>query len=416
MQNSRKCCEKSLAAVLYTQQQQQQQEPKLQQLPEFQCPRDKTVQTDSADVLAGRGATAAMRIRSKYFRTLGVCTIPRLSACLKNEVSDLALGDIRITSSRWSSCSTCHHSGSRRSSTSSSKSGRTKEVEEYEGDDSISCSSACSDSSDSSEDAGRWPRRQCKACLLRGLSWGPVLHQPPKSQTITIFDWDDTLLCTSVLTCTSAGYDHGYPPLPPMWLLPDLARAAADLLEAACSLGPTFIITNALEGWVERSAQRWVPTLLPALDKVTEIISARSRYEWQDLDIQQWKLHAFLELQRSLDPRPVTNLIVVGDSDYEMDAARAMASQFPQAVVKTVKFKPTPMVLDLLRELELFREKLDQIVEAGSNLQIQLDRKPPRKPQEANADSEATPELDGDDVTPPAAAHSNRMARRFGCC
>merc|ERR1719362_1802986 len=248
----------------------------------------------------------------------------------------------------------------------SSRSGATGEVEEIEEEeeDGIACSSACSDCSGSSEDVDAWPGRRCKACLLRGLSLWPMLYQPPKSQTITIFDWDDTLLCTSVLTYTSTGRGGGYPPLPPMWLLPDLARAASDLLEAACRLGPTFIITNALEGWVERSAQRWVPTLLPALGKVNEIISARSRYEWQDPDVSQWKLQAFLELQRSIDPRPITNLISVGDSDYEMRAARVMASQFPRAVVKTVKFTPTPMVLDLLKELELLREKLDEIVEA----------------------------------------------------
>jgi hypothetical protein len=200
------------------------------------------------------------------------------------------------------------------------------------------------------------------------------MQETPKSQTITIFDWDDTLLCTSVLTYTNAGYG-GYLPLPPTWLLTDLARAASALLQASCRLGPTFIITNAVEGWVEQSAQRWVPTLLPALGKVDEIISARSRYEWQEPDSSQWKLQAFLELQRRLDPHPVTNLIAVGDSDYEMDAARAMASHFPQAVVKTVKFKPTPMVQDLLKELELLRTQLDDIVEAGGNLEIRLDRK-----------------------------------------
>lgn len=242
-----------------------------------------------------------------------------------------------------------------------------------------------------------------------------MLHQPPKSQTISIFDWDDTLLCTSVLTYTNTGYGSVYPPLPPAWLLPDLARAASDLLEAACRLGPTFIITNSSDGWVERSAQRWVPTLLPALGKVNEIISARSRYEWQDPDVSHWKLRAFLELQRSLDPRPITNLISVGDSDYEMRAARVMASQFPRAVVKTVKFTPTPMVLDLLKELELLREKLDEIVEAGSDLQVQLGRKQVRRPQNADANSTATPEQDSD-VTTPAATCTSHIRRRFGCC
>jgi len=402
MQNSLNCSE-------------DQQEPKLQDL----RGADIAKQTDSASVLAGRGAAAAMRIRAKYVHVLGVRAVPGLAADPTNELSDSALGAIPNMSSSLSSCSTCSSRGSRRNSTSSSKSVGTNEREEYEEEEGILCSSACnycSDCSDSSEVVEAWPGRRCKACLMRGLSLWPVLYQPPKSQTVTIFDWDDTLLCTSVLIGASAGHGIGYAPLPPMWLLPDLARAASDLLEAACRLGPTFIVTNAMEGWVERSAQRWVPTLLPALGKVNEIISARSRYEWQNPDVCHWKLQAFLELQRSLDPRPVTNLIAVGDSDYEMNAARVMASQFPRAVVKTVKFRPAPMALDLLRELELFRQKLDPIVEAGSNLQIQLDRKPSRKPQEANAESQATAEQDGGDVTHSAAAPTNRIERRLGCC
>jgi len=388
-----------------------------QQVQESRGAKDIMVQKNSGAALADGGATAAMRIRSKYIHILGI------PACLTDETSASALGALPNMSSRLSSCSTCSRIGSRLNSTCSNKSGGTDQAEECEEDDGIVCSSACSvksDNSDSSADADTWPEKRCKACLLQRLSLLPMLRKPPalqqspKSQTVTIFDWDDTLLCTSVLTCTSAGYG-GYPPLPPMWLLPDLARAASDVLEAACRLGPTFIVTNALEGWVERSAQRWVPTMMPALGKVNKIISARSRYEWQDPDINQWKLNAFLELQRSLDPHPVTNLIAVGDSDYEMDAARAMASQFPRAVVKTVKFKPTPMALDLLRELELLREKLNEIVEAGINLQIQLDRKPSRKPIEANANSHATPEPDVD-ATPPAAARTNRIERRLGCC
>jgi len=342
-----------------------------------------TAQTDSAAVLAGRSATAAMWIRVKYIHSLGICATPNMFTGLQKEPSDSAFCAVPDISSRMSSCSTSSHSGSRRARTSSSsRSGGSNLAEE----DGIVCSSACSAcSDDSSEDADTWPRRRCKACLLRGSSLWPVLQLPPKSQTVSIFDWDDTLLCTSVLAYTSAW--PGYPPLPPTWLLADIARAASDLLEAACRLGPTFIITNATVGWVEASAQRWVPGLLPALGKVNEIISARSRYESQEPDINHWKLLAFLELQRSLDPHPVTNIIAVGDSDHEINAARAMANHFARAVVKTVKFKPIPMPLDLLRQLELFREKLDQIVEAGSNLQLKLYRKVPHGPQEAHADS-----------------------------
>eukprot|EP01066_Platyproteum_vivax_P011814 Platyproteum_vivax@DN5351_c0_g1_i2.p1 len=43
---------------------------------------------------------------------------------------------------------------------------------------------------------------------LRKLSyrgvWVPSAHRPPQHQTVTIFDWDDTLLCTTYLNMCSA--------------------------------------------------------------------------------------------------------------------------------------------------------------------------------------------------------------------
>jgi hypothetical protein len=57
--------------------------------------------------------------------------------------------------------------------------------------------------------------------------------------------------------------------------------------------GKTFIITNAAEGWVEYSAERYMPSLLPVLEKIT-IISARTRYEPHfPNDFTKWKLYAF---------------------------------------------------------------------------------------------------------------------------
>jgi hypothetical protein len=46
-----------------------------------------------------------------------------------------------------------------------------------------------------------------------------------------------------------------------------LQNVGAHLLEAAMKLGQTFIITNAMKGWVEYSAHKYVPKLVPILQK-----------------------------------------------------------------------------------------------------------------------------------------------------
>jgi len=93
--------------------------------------------------------------------------------------------------------------------------------------------------------------------FLRKLSysqvWVPKAQRPPKHQTVIIFDWDDTLLCTSYLNLRQdqnlSGTTERH--------LREIEGAARKLLELAMTLGHTFIITNAMNGWVEYSSAKW---------------------------------------------------------------------------------------------------------------------------------------------------------------
>ena len=71
-------------------------------------------------------------------------------------------------------------------------------------------------------------------------------------------------------------------PLPPVLAskLKDIDVYAAQLLTMSMGLGMTMIITNAADGWVEISAQRFLPLTWQVLTKgKIEIVSARSRFE-----------------------------------------------------------------------------------------------------------------------------------------
>mmetsp|Transcript_38820 Transcript_38820/g.82549 ORF Transcript_38820/g.82549 Transcript_38820/m.82549 type:complete len:318 (-) Transcript_38820:50-1003(-) len=211
--------------------------------------------------------------------------------------------------------------------------------------------------------------------FLRKLSyskvWVPQAQRPPKHQTVIIFDWDDTLLCTSFLNLRQ---EQSLPPVVDRHLR-EIANAAKRLVELAMRLGHTFIITNAMNGWVEYSAAKWVPELLPALAKV-RVISARTKYEPQfPGEVSKWKIQAFLEVQQQLDSQVITNLISLGDSNFEMDAVHVMGKEFAQALVKTIKFRENPSPEELLKQLELVAQKFERIVENARNLKIGLERK-----------------------------------------
>jgi len=222
--------------------------------------------------------------------------------------------------------------------------------------------------SDSSDEATRvrimpdMTNENFRISLLRKLSyenqWVPAARQPPKTQTVLIFDWDDTLLCTSYL------YNPNHAPLPESakFLLRKIDRTAKHLLQLAVRLGQTFIITNATEGWVESSAAEHLPNLLPVLQKV-EVISARSRHEEEyPHDVGMWKVRAFLDVQSKLNSQMVTNLVSLGDSEYEMDAVQIMGKECEEALVKIIKFKDNPAPLELLKQLQTMAHKLEQVV------------------------------------------------------
>jgi len=211
--------------------------------------------------------------------------------------------------------------------------------------------------------------------FLRKLSyskvWVPQAQRPPKHQTVIIFDWDDTMLCTSFLNLR---HDQVLPASVERHLQ-EIQGAARRLLELAMRLGHTFIITNAMEGWVEYSAAKWVPELLPILQKV-RVISARTKYEPHfPGEVSKWKIQAFLEVQRQLDSQIITNLLSLGDSNFEMDAVHVMGKEFAQALVKTIKFRENPSPEELLKQLELVAQKFERIVENARNLKIGLERK-----------------------------------------
>mmetsp|Transcript_13578 Transcript_13578/g.42913 ORF Transcript_13578/g.42913 Transcript_13578/m.42913 type:complete len:290 (+) Transcript_13578:68-937(+) len=202
--------------------------------------------------------------------------------------------------------------------------------------------------------------------------------EPPKYDTCIILDWDDTLLCTSFLNLKNGEIDQNE-----AHHLHCIESAVVRLLECSRRVGHVFIVTNSVSGWVEYSAAEYLPAVLPLLEDV-QIISARDRFEvkFPD-DWNRWKTEAFLDVERELDPQVTCNVISLGDSEMEMDAAHvlggalgsAAGSGTPSVHVKTVKFRERPTPEELHKQLELVLQKFEKIVDAPKGLKICLERK-----------------------------------------
>jgi hypothetical protein len=165
-------------------------------------------------------------------------------------------------------------------------------------------------------------RRQFLQRISKEGLWVPPSQRAPTSQSIIIFDWDDTLLCTSYLNSRDDAMNITSPTVKAQ--LKSLEDSVTRLLTKALSLGNTFIITNAMKGWVEYSSNMWIPGVAAVLQRIT-VVSARAEYEAKYPDnYHQWKVEAFMEMTKTFDTGTITNLICLGDSMIEIDAAHTL--------------------------------------------------------------------------------------------
>lgn len=70
----------------------------------------------------------------------------------------------------------------------------------------------------------------------------------------------------------------------------------------------------------------------------------------------------------------VTNLICIGDSQFEIEAAQVLARRFKQALIKTIKFRENPRPDEMVKQQDLVAEKFDQIFTSFRNLTIRLEK------------------------------------------
>jgi len=199
--------------------------------------------------------------------------------------------------------------------------------------------------------------------------------------SIFIFDWDDTILATHHITPNGYFSNNYNLKEKDIALFKELDRTAFILLNLAIVKGKTFIVTNAVSGWVEMSARLFLPEVSKILKHLT-IISARGSFENQfPGNSRKWKIETFLEIQKCFKSNLVTNLICIGDSIIEMEAAHIISKKFQNMHLKTVKFIEKPKPEEVIKELKLVIKNFNMIFSSIKGLTIQVGKKFLEKPQ-----------------------------------
>lgn len=198
--------------------------------------------------------------------------------------------------------------------------------------------------------------------------------------TVIVFDWDDTLLASSYLSSKGYKLEESMVRCEEVdAALEQLSETVISVLTIALRYGKVVIITNAEHGWVQLSAAKFMPKVVPLLERVS-ICSARSTYEKAHDSPLKWKFMAFQDqlgrcFQHHNDVEKQTtvkNVISFGDSHVEREAVRAVGKTLERCYAKSVKFAERPSIEQLKRQIELVTNCFQYVFSHQGDLDLML--------------------------------------------
>ena len=206
--------------------------------------------------------------------------------------------------------------------------------------------------------------------------WNPSLKEKI-CNTLFIFDWDDTLFCTSFLIPILNSTINKENIKTIKKKLVNLDENVSKLLKHTLEKGLVFIITNASPGWVEYSSSNFLP-LTEKILKNIKIISAKSLYsKIYPGDPRQWKIKAFEYAIESnnINKKILSNIISFGDSYIDLEAIENLKYLFNNAFIKIIKFKENPHPVQLEKQIFIIDSQLDFIIKKVKNFTLKIYKK-----------------------------------------
>lgn len=158
------------------------------------------------------------------------------------------------------------------------------------------------------------------------LSSSDVSWNSP-SQTVIVFDWDDTLCPSTWISDQHPAVTYfRQPPNVPRFTKPlkELEAAVILLLECAMRLGKVIIITNAKQDWVKMSCTNFLPGVLPFLPHMSQVYA---REMWNSFESQQINHIAAKRYSRSVVPRITQSRVDTGIKSLKKNKSSAQLAQ-----------------------------------------------------------------------------------------
>jgi len=237
-----------------------------------------------------------------------------------------------------------------------------------------------------------WKRSSTKSVELTVANVGSYnsnLEFMESSQTILIFDWDDTL-CPSAwmrqrFRCNSRGVTLGNVSKADMDDLRILEQHVIQLLTLAQKLGKVVIVTNAQRPWVDMSCDEVLPNVKHMLEDIPvhyamEMLSdgekdRRSQTSMLTESKARAMRAAVSDFYSVYDGQSWKNVVSIGDAFYEHEAIRRVTRDRPvqkKCRTKTIKMIDSPSISGMVVQLTILTSWLANIVREDNDVEIDL--------------------------------------------
>lgn len=209
---------------------------------------------------------------------------------------------------------------------------------------------------------------------LTKLSLNGLLQKGSNFNSIFIFDWDDTLMCTNFLRGCKLEDPEVRKKVQSSKHIAKLEQSVESILSTAIEQGDVYIVSNGNKDWIFKSWRVVLPKCYDKFSYKVKVVSARDSFEGR-LDRALWKNAVMDKIAESYDKRLLSNIVVIGDDPNDIKSGRNFGGSFENCYLKTVKFKSAPNLAVLARQLSLLDGKLMRIVSNVKNMNIVVENK-----------------------------------------
>ena len=197
-----------------------------------------------------------------------------------------------------------------------------------------------------------------------------------ESNTIIIFDWDDTLFPTSWTVDNSIDLSDSDTQNKFIVYFSRLDMLLYKLLMNCLKNNSNiYIVTNATIKWINISLSM-LPNTKKIIDKNVKVLSARDLHQENNTKMEEWKKLTFLDIHNNKYKNYKKYQIVsVGDAEYEYNALINLFNQDSvsnQRILKTVKLLKNPSFDSLVDQLEVLNSCIDKIIKRDRHLDLKF--------------------------------------------